>query len=370
MKNKEGQEEERWRQVAPSQQDVDNAKLEALLTAVTQSRAASFVDDVDKTGLDKPELTVTVKSDEGSARKPCASRAAGPMRSPRVPVSRRREDRRRDPRQHPQGPRGRATEACRNPRKELMSRLAAAVLAACLGAGCAKAAPALPGEPPAPRASPAGAVKSLQNDLRQIFGAPIMARGVWAVDVKSLDRGETLYSLNAGKLVMPASNMKIVTLAAAAEVLGWDYRFTTTLETMGTIENGVLLGDLFIRSTGDPTINTRQKRADAVLAEWLAALKAAGITRIDGRIVGDDQAFDEEGLGDGWSWDYLQFGYAAPVGALQFNENTARLTVTPGLKAGEPTNAAISSGSGFTIVNRATTGAEGSTESIAYRRHP
>jgi hypothetical protein len=64
-KNKDGQEEERWRQIAPTQQDVDNSKLDALLTAVTQTRATSFVESVDKTGLDKPELTATVKSDEG-----------------------------------------------------------------------------------------------------------------------------------------------------------------------------------------------------------------------------------------------------------------------------------------------------------------
>ena len=65
VKNKDGQEEEKWRQVAPAQQDVDNTKLDALLTAVTQSRATSFVESADKTGLDKPELTVTVKSSDG-----------------------------------------------------------------------------------------------------------------------------------------------------------------------------------------------------------------------------------------------------------------------------------------------------------------
>jgi D-alanyl-D-alanine carboxypeptidase/D-alanyl-D-alanine-endopeptidase (penicillin-binding protein 4) len=250
-----------------------------------------------------------------------------------------------------------------------MSRLAIAVLAACLGTGCAKSLPALPGEP-ASRSSRSAAVQFLQNDLRRVFGAPVMSRGVWAVAVKSLDTGETLYSLNARKLVMPASNMKIVTLAAAAEVLGWDYRFTTTLETTGPIQDGVLAGDLCIRSTGDPTINTREKRGEAVLTEWLNALKAGGIRRIDGRIIGDDQAFDDEGLGDGWSWDYLQYGYAAPVGALQFNENTARLAVAPGLKAGDPANVTITAGSGFTIVNRSITGPEKSEEVIDYRRHP
>ena len=114
--------------------------------------------------------------------------------------------------------------------------------------------------------------------------------------------------------MMPASNMKILTLAATADALGWDYRFTTTLETRGTITNGVLHGDLIVRSNGDPSINSRDRRADAVLSEWTRALQAAGIFSIEGRIVGDDQAFDDEGIGAGWAWDYLQYGYAAPVG--------------------------------------------------------
>ena len=104
-----------------------------------------------------------------------------------------------------------------------------------------------------------------------------MSRGVWAVDVRSLDTGERLYQLNHDRLMMPASNLKIVTLAAAADTLGWDYRFPTSLETSAPIEAGTLKGDLVIRGGGDPTINTRDKRAEAVLDEWAAALRAAGI---------------------------------------------------------------------------------------------
>ncbi len=58
-------------------------------------------------------------------------------------------------------------------------------------------------------------------------------------------------------------------------------------------------------------------------------MAAAGITSVEGRVIGDDQAFDDEGLGAGWAWDYLQYDYAAPVGALEFNENTATLLVAP-----------------------------------------
>lgn len=244
------------------------------------------------------------------------------------------------------------------------------LLAATLALSACAARQAAPAGTAAARpAESSTAVRQLQADLARVFGAPIMSRGVWAVDVRSLASGESLYALNADKLMMPASNMKIVTLAAAAETLGWDHRFTTTLETSAPIADGVLQGDLVVRGTGDPTINTREKRAEAVLDEWAAALTAAGITEIDGRIVGHDQAFDDEGIGPGWAWDYLQYGYAAPVGALQFNENVATLAVLPAAEVGRPAVVSLTAGAGFMVLNRATTGAAGTPETIDYRRH-
>jgi D-alanyl-D-alanine carboxypeptidase/D-alanyl-D-alanine-endopeptidase (penicillin-binding protein 4) len=151
--------------------------------------------------------------------------------------------------------------------------------------------------------------------------------------------------------MMPASNMKILTLAASAERLGWDYRFTTALETTAQAQDGVLKGDLIVRGGGDPTISTRGRRDQVVFDEWAAALRTAGITSIEGRVIGDDQGFEDEGVGPGWSWDYLDAGYAAPVGALQFNDNTADLHVSPGAAAGEPAVVALAPGSGLTVVN-------------------
>jgi D-alanyl-D-alanine carboxypeptidase/D-alanyl-D-alanine-endopeptidase (penicillin-binding protein 4) len=175
--------------------------------------------------------------------------------------------------------------------------------------------------------------------------------------------------LNPGKLMMPASNMKILTLASAANTLGWDYRFTTTVEARGTISDGVLHGDLIIKSNGDPTINSRNGRADSVLAQWTQALADAGIRSIDGRVIGNDQAFDDEGIGAGWAWDYLQYGYAAPVGALEFNESVAALTVAPAATAGGTAIVSLQPGAGLELLNRAMTGSGGSEDTIDYRRH-
>jgi serine-type D-Ala-D-Ala carboxypeptidase/endopeptidase (penicillin-binding protein 4) len=196
-----------------------------------------------------------------------------------------------------------------------------------------------------------------------------MAHAQWGVDIRSIDKDEPLFSLNAGKLMMPASNMKILTLATTADVLGWDARMTTTLEASGPVEEGVLRGDLFVRGGGDPTINTRDGVGQAVFSEWANALRAAGITSISGRVIGDDQAFDDEGLGGGWAWDYLQYGYAAPVGALQYNEDVAELVVTPSGTVGEPVIVRLAAGSGLSVLNRAVTSEDGTQESIDYRRH-
>ena len=235
---------------------------------------------------------------------------------------------------------------------DLLGLVALALTTAC----AAHAAPQSTAAAPATREAVA-AVRDLRAQLSTVFNAPVTAHGTWGVHVRSIDRGDTLFALNAGKLMMPASNMKILTLAAAADRLGWDHRFTTVLETTAAVEDGVLLGDLIIRGGGDPTINARDKRNEIVFDEWAAALQRAGISAIDGRIVGDDQAFDDQGIGAGWAWDYLEAGYAAPVGALQYNENTADLWISPGAGIGDPAVVQLAPGTGLTVVNRVRTSA-------------
>lgn len=170
--------------------------------------------------------------------------------------------------------------------------------------------------------------------------------------------------------MMPASNMKIVTLAVAAERLGWDFSYDTSLVATGPIENGVLEGDLVVVGSGDPTI-VRREGAVSVFERWADELAAAGIHAIGGRLIGDDNAFDDEPLGAGWAWDYLAFGYAAPTGALQFNEDAAQLVVTPAARAGDPAAVRLDSPeSGLTIDNHAVTAPDGVAGEIDLRRLP
>jgi D-alanyl-D-alanine carboxypeptidase/D-alanyl-D-alanine-endopeptidase (penicillin-binding protein 4) len=97
-----------------------------------------------------------------------------------------------------------------------------------------------------------------------------------------------------------------------------------------------------------------------VFDQWAAALRAAGIRAVNGRLLADARAFDAESLGAGWAWDSLPYGYAAPVGALQFDEDVVRLTFAAGASPGDPERIdGASPESGLAIVNRVVTGQAG-----------
>src|SRR5215831_11395672 len=198
----------------------------------------------------------------------------------------------------------------------------------------------------------------LQHDIDAILGSPLLERGFWGVVIKPVNRDETWYSRNGAKLMMPASSLKVVTLAVAAEKLGWDYRYQTKVFPIGTVRGGVLHGDLVVVGSGDPSLDDWDGIATRLFAEWAAQLKGAGITAIDGRIVGDDNAFDDEMIGLGWAWDDLPAGFAAGVSALQFNEGNVQLRLGPGDAVGERAAATVSPDfAGLTLNNMIVTSA-------------
>jgi D-alanyl-D-alanine carboxypeptidase/D-alanyl-D-alanine-endopeptidase (penicillin-binding protein 4) len=209
----------------------------------------------------------------------------------------------------------------------------------------------------------------LQRDIDAILTKPALEHGYWSVLIKSLRTGDMLYALNPRKLMLPASNMKTVTLAAAAERLGWTFTYTTELYAAGSIDAGVLNGDLIVVGSGDPSITA--ENADAIFGDWAGRLKAAGIQSVSGRVIGDDNAFEDNELGFGWSWDDLPDDYAAGTSALQFNENAVRVTVTPGPAAGDSAGlSVVPPGSGLDVVNSVATGTADSQVSLTANRLP
>ena len=142
--------------------------------------------------------------------------------------------------------------------------------------------------------------------------------------------GDTLYSLNAGKLLMPGSTLKIVTLAAAAERLGWDYAYDTRLVATGPIDAGfgILSGDLLVVGSGDPSIVA----SDGWPVFSPVGPKAESERRAHdhGRIIGDDNAFDDEALGPGWAWDDLQGRDATADQRAAVQRECVQATIAPG----------------------------------------
>jgi len=114
---------------------------------------------------------------------------------------------------------------------------------------------------------------------------PGVQNGAWGIVVHSLARDERLFELNPRTLLVPASASKLVSVATAAEAVGWDYRFETTLRGTGPVADGTLHGDLLVVGSGDPSIGGR---AGDDLGAFVDALKALGIRRIEGRVIGDD----------------------------------------------------------------------------------
>ena len=193
---------------------------------------------------------------------------------------------------------------------------------------------------------------------------------MWSVLVRPVSSGDNLFSLNASKLVMPGSNMKILTLAAAADQLGWDYRYETKIVTTAPVEGGVLRGDLIVVGSGDPSISERSDE-HGILQSMARQLRDAGIRRIDGRIIGDDDAFDDQLFGDGWAWDNLPYGYSAPVSALEYNEGSVDLVIRAGATAGDAVAIQVRpEGSGLEIDNRLVTIAESGSGKLTMERLP
>jgi D-alanyl-D-alanine carboxypeptidase/D-alanyl-D-alanine-endopeptidase (penicillin-binding protein 4) len=197
---------------------------------------------------------------------------------------------------------------------------------------------------------------------------PGVSRAAWGVAVQSLDRGERLFTLNAGTLLVPASVAKLVTVAAASDAVGWDYRYTTTIQVAGPIVDGVLRGDLLVVGSGDPSIGGR---AGDDLSSWVEGLKAAGIRRIDGRIIGDDNAIDEPRPQLAWAWDDLGYTTGALFGALNLAENRTTVTIAPGPSAGAPATVTVDPRLAFRVVtNRVATGPAGSAQLVWPEQRP
>lgn len=174
----------------------------------------------------------------------------------------------------------------------------------------------------------------------QLKNSDVLSQAVWGIEARTLD-GQSIVSVNAATRMVPASNTKLITTGTALHALGGDFRFSTDIAFSGSIEDGVLDGDLYIVGRGDPTIGAEDKVAlplDTTFARWKAFLDDAGIKRITGSIIGDGRYLDGERVGSWWSYDDLGWDYGAPVSGLIFCQNRQKFSATPAGKVGGAVN--------------------------------
>lgn len=153
--------------------------------------------------------------------------------------------------------------------------------------------------------------------------------------------GDTLLCHDSDRLLIPASNMKLVSTALAMHSLGPDYRYGTGIGYSGTIEDGTLRGDLYIIGGGDPTIGSANPIAtplDTLFGEWMGMISDTGISHIEGNIVGDGRFFS--GMDGHPTWEVCDAGtyYGTGTSGLSFYENVQDFNVSAGEKPGDPVN--------------------------------
>lgn len=167
----------------------------------------------------------------------------------------------------------------------------------------------------------------LKSQLDAILRLPHTTKGRLSASVIELDTGRVLYEYRSKRPLIPASNMKLVVMAAAIDQLGPDYKFQTVLAIRDT--------DLVVVGGGDPTLGderlaeARNENITALFQKWAQVIKDAGIRQIPGNIVVDDLIFDLKFTHPKWPQNQYQNWYEAPIGGLNFNANCVVAMVTP-----------------------------------------
>ena len=187
--------------------------------------------------------------------------------------------------------------------------------------------------------------ETIQQKAEAIANGDVFGQAVIGICART-GNGQTIIDVDADNMLLPASNMKLISTGAALHALGGDYRYKTTIGYDGNIIEGVLIGDLYIIGGGDPTIASKDSIAAPVqntFARWERIIRDAGISEIDGRVIGTSGDFfsgmTEEAT---WLWNDIGTYYGAGATGLMFYENMQSFEVSAGAEPGADINIAPS----------------------------
>ncbi|TFJ91975.1 D-alanyl-D-alanine carboxypeptidase/D-alanyl-D-alanine endopeptidase [Lentibacillus salicampi] len=211
--------------------------------------------------------------------------------------------------------------------------------------------------------------KDLSDKLDAILSHSSLDGTSVSVSVRTSDDGELLYEHNGDLRLHPASNMKLLSGAAAMETLGGDYQLTTEVLTDGDVRGKVLHGDVYLKGKGDPTLMKED------LDQFAAELKGMGIKNIKGDLIGDDTWYDDVRLSLDLNWSDEPFYTGAQVSALTLSPNedydagTVIVDAHPADETGEKADVTVTPANDYvTIVNNTETVKAGETKDISIER--
>ncbi|MBV9852244.1 MAG: D-alanyl-D-alanine carboxypeptidase/D-alanyl-D-alanine-endopeptidase [Armatimonadetes bacterium] len=199
----------------------------------------------------------------------------------------------------------------------------------------------------------------LVGELDKILDTPGLKGGIVGAEVARVSDGQVLYARNPDTRLMPASNRKLFTAAAALELLGDEFRLETDVRAAGGPDAaGVLRGDITLRGGGDGLLSV------ADLGEMARQVARAGVRRITGGVVGDGTLFPDGPYGEGWEWDDLSDDYAPQISALEVNEGIVSVRVAAGARAGDAATVTVDPAGYLPVANSARTMATGTAADV------
>lgn len=169
------------------------------------------------------------------------------------------------------------------------------------------------------------AQSNLQTYLNGLTSKTGLESALIGISVRQAD-GTKIASLNENILLSPASCQKVVTTSTALLMLGPDFQFKTFLQYDGNFDapTGTLKGNVYLRGGGDPTLGSEKFSSttiDSLLQKLISQVKKAGIKKIEGKIIGDDQVFESIMAPGTWDWGDIGQYYGSGACGLTICDN-------------------------------------------------